>query len=87
MGSIKVKACLNGEFSCKLHLMKFSIDYHKKWLIIGLVVGFLNMLAGLVLGAGMWTDPKLEKEGKIVVIFSLVWGMVALLIIRRFAPL
>lgn len=72
--------------SAKLKKMKLSIEYHRKWLIIGMAAGFVNVLAGIVVGIGMWTDPKLQKEGKIVVIVSLVWALVAILVLNRFAP-
>jgi len=56
---------------------KVEISSKKKWLIIGIIIAILNpIFSGLVVSLGFLTEPKLRKEGKIVLIISLVWAVI-----------
>ncbi len=56
---------------------KVEISSRKKWLIIGIIIAILNpIFSGLVVSLGFLTEPKLRKEGKIVLIISLVWAVI-----------
>ena len=56
---------------------KVEISSRKKWLIIGIIIAILNpIFSGLVVSLGFLTEPKLRKEGKIVLIISLVWALI-----------
>ncbi len=56
---------------------KVEISSKKKWLIIGIIIAILNpIFSGLVVSLGFLTEPKLRKEGKIVLVISLVWAVI-----------
>lgn len=49
------------------------------------VIGILNpIFSGLILGLVMLTEPELKKEGRIVILFSAVWGIIVLALIAKF---
>lgn len=49
------------------------------------VIAALNpIFSGLILGLVMLTEPELKREGRIVTLFSLAWGALALALIARF---
>lgn len=59
--------------------------FNKKWLLVGLLVAFLNpIIAGLVLGAAYLSEPGLKKEGRIVTVVALIWGALMLFIFRKY---
>ena len=56
---------------------KIEVSSKKKWLIIGIIIAILNpIFSGLVVSLGFLTEPKLRKEGKIVLVISLVWAVI-----------
>lgn len=49
------------------------------------VIAVLNPLfSGLILGLVMLSEPELRKEGRTVLLFSIAWGIIALLLIAKF---
>lgn len=61
-----------------------DISSKKKWFIIGIIIAILNpIFSGLVMAFGFLTEPKLRKEGKILVIISFVWVIIWAYIIER----
>lgn len=49
------------------------------------VIGILNpIFSGLILGLVMLTEPELKREGRIVILFSAVWGIIVLALIAKF---
>lgn len=53
-----------------------------------LAVAALNpIFSGLIMGIIMLWEPELKSEGRIVVIFSLVWGTLALLLAAKYGLL
>lgn len=53
-----------------------------------LAVAVLNpIFSGLILGIIMLREPDLKSEGRIVTIFSLVWGALALLLATKYGIL
>lgn len=49
------------------------------------IIAILNpFFSGLILGIFMMSEPGLKKEGRIVTLFSLAWGIIALLLVSRF---
>jgi hypothetical protein len=61
-----------------------DISSKKKWFIIGIIIAILNpIFSGLVMAFGFLTEPKLRKEGKILVIISFVWAIIQAYIIER----
>ena len=52
------------------------------------IISVLNpILSGLIIGLVMLTEPDLRKEGGIVAFFSVVWGVIALLLMSKFKHL
>ncbi len=49
------------------------------------IIAILNpVFSGFILGLVMLSEPELRKEGRIVTIFSLAWGIIALLLVAKF---
>ena len=49
------------------------------------VIAVLNpFFSGLILGVFMMSEPELKKEGRIVTLFSIAWGIIALLLLSKF---
>ena len=44
----------------------------KKWFWIGLVVGFFNLMAGLIFGIALVSEKEHRREGTIVILFALI---------------
>lgn len=56
---------------------KIDITSKKKWFIIGIIIAILNpIFSGLVMSFAFLTEPKLRKEGKILLVISFVWAIV-----------
>ena len=52
------------------------------------IIAILNpVFSGLILGIIMFSEPELRKEGRIVTVFSIAWGVIALLLVSRFRHL
>lgn len=52
--------------------MEDKFKLYKKWFWIGIIVGFLNFIAGLIYGFAMVAEREHRKEGWIVVVWSVV---------------
>lgn len=51
------------------------------------IIAILNpIFSGLILGMFMLSQPALKKEGRIVILFSITWGLIAMLLLSRFRP-
>ena len=49
------------------------------------VIAILNpIFSGLILGLLMLREPELKKEGATVSVFSVVWGIISLMLIVKF---
>ena len=44
----------------------------KKWFWIGMVIGFFDLLTGLVFGIALVSEKEHRKEGITIIIFSLI---------------
>lgn len=56
-----------------------------KWLVIGLLIALLNpVFSGLILGIAYLSEPRLKREGWIVLVFSLIWATIVFVFARRF---
>ena len=42
-------------------------------LTVGIIAAVLSPLVGLILGGYFWARPQLAREGKTIVLVSLVW--------------
>ncbi|MBI4120600.1 MAG: hypothetical protein HY454_04010 [Parcubacteria group bacterium] len=49
------------------------------------IISVLNpIFSGLILGLVMLFEPELKKEGRIVTVFSVVWGIIVLMLLAKF---
>lgn len=56
---------------------KVEISSKKKWFIAGVIIALLNpVFSGLVMSFIFLTEPKLRKEGKILLVISFVWAII-----------
>ena len=56
---------------------EINISSKRKWFIVGIVIALLNpIFSGLVIAYAFLTEPKLRKEGKIILIISFVWAII-----------
>ncbi len=57
----------------------------QQWIIVGLLVVVFNPLpAGLIYGFSLWREPVFKNEGKLVMVFSLLWGAISLALARKY---
>jgi len=54
---------------------KISLSSSKKWFWMGIAVALISPVAGLILAISFWTEPELKKQGKIILIFAIIWGI------------
>jgi len=53
-----------------------EINSKRKWFIIGIIIALLNpIFSGLIISFGFITEPKLRREGKIILIISFIWAI------------
>ncbi|MBI4134767.1 MAG: hypothetical protein HY471_01510 [Candidatus Sungbacteria bacterium] len=53
-----------------------------------LAIAVLNpIFSGLILGVIMLREPELKNEGRIVMLFSIVWGVIAILVAAKYGLL
>jgi len=54
-----------------------EISSKQKWLVIGIIIAFFSpIFSGLVIAFGFLTEPRLRKEGRIILAFSFVWAII-----------
>jgi len=57
----------------------------QKLVIIGLLIIVFNPLpAGLIYSFLLWRLPATKKDGKLMMIFSLIWGAISLALVQRY---
>lgn len=63
-----------------------KVSIHKNRLFLwAVVITALNpILSGLILGILFLREPDLKKEGKIVTLFAIVWGLIELGLIYKY---
>jgi len=56
---------------------KIDISSKRKWFIVGMIIAILNpIFSGLVISYAFLTEPKLRKEGKILLLISFIWAII-----------
>lgn len=64
---------------------KIDISSKKKWFVVGIIIAILNpVFSGLVISYAFLTEPKLRKEGKIILVVSLVWAIILAYLMEAF---
>jgi FtsH-binding integral membrane protein len=54
-----------------------ELSSKRKWLVIGIIIAILNpIFSGLVVAFGFLTEPKLRREGKIILVISFIWAII-----------
>ena len=57
----------------------------QKLINIGLLIVVFNPLpSGLIYGFFVWRQTKIKKEGKLIMILSLIWGAISLALVRQY---
>lgn len=60
-----------------------EISSKQKWLVLGIIIALVNpIFSGLIVSFGFLTEPTLRKQGKIVLVVSLVWSVVLAIIMN-----
>jgi len=60
-----------------------SLSSRKKWLWVGIVIALINpVFSGLIFGLAFWSEPKFRKEGRMIVVIAIVWGVISLYLLR-----
>jgi len=63
---------------------KFLIS-RQKLIIIGLLIVIFNPLpAGVIYGLALAREEKTRSDGKLMIIFSLLWGGISLALFQRY---
>ncbi len=63
---------------------KIDISSKRKWFIVGIIIAILNpIFSGLIMSYAFLTEPKLRKEGKILLIISFIWAIILAYLIER----
>lgn len=56
---------------------KVEISSKKKIFIMGIIIAILNpIFSGLVVSFVFLTEPKLRREGKIILLISFIWVII-----------
>lgn len=56
---------------------KVEISSKKKLFIAGIIIAILNpIFSGLIISYVFLTEPKLRKQGKIILIISFIWAVI-----------
>lgn len=56
-----------------------------RFFLWAVIIAVLNpFFSGLILGLYMLSEPDFRKEGRIVTLFSIAWGIIAFLLISKF---
>jgi len=62
---------MNGESNIAEPILKLSS--RKRWFWLFLIVTILSPISGLILGVSLMNEPEMKKEGKIILVISIVW--------------
>jgi len=53
-----------------------EISSKQKWFVVGIIIAILNpIFSGLLISFAFLTEPRLRKEGKIILLVSIVWSI------------
>ncbi|MBL7155130.1 MAG: hypothetical protein ISS88_01325 [Candidatus Portnoybacteria bacterium] len=62
---------------------EIKLTSRKKWFWLGIIIALLNpIFSGLIIGLAFWTEPELKKEAKIILAIAVIWGIIALYLVR-----
>jgi hypothetical protein len=60
-----------------------KITSRKKWFTVALLITLVNpIFSGLIIGSAFLTEPELKKEGKIIIVLAVLWGVAVMFISR-----
>jgi len=55
---------------------KINLTSIQKFFWMGITVALISPIAGIILGVAFWTEPELKKQGKSILVFSIIWGII-----------
>jgi len=56
-----------------------------KLINVGLLITIFNPLpAGLIYSFVLWRQPELKKDGRLMMVFSLLWGAISLALAQKY---
>ncbi|MBI2055230.1 MAG: hypothetical protein HYT39_04045 [Candidatus Sungbacteria bacterium] len=59
----------------------------QRWFYGGLLIAAVNpILSGLIVGILMMLEQNMRKEGRIITAFSIIWGLIVLLLVAKYGP-
>jgi len=63
---------------------KVVLKSKQKLIILGILIILVNpFLAVLIFSLYLLSEPELKKEGKLILILSLLWGGISFILVRR----
>jgi len=66
---------------------KVVLKSRQKLIIIGLLITLVNpIFAGLIFGLYLYSEKEFKKDGRLIIILSLLWGGISFILVRRFFP-
>lgn len=64
-----------------------TIRKQRLFIAAGIIAVLNPIFSGLILGMVMLKEPDLRKEGRSILVFSMLWGLIALLLVGKFRHL
>ena len=52
-----------------------TLSSKRKWLWLGVLMGFFHPIAGLVYGGALFFEQEARKEGIIVIVWTIAWAI------------
>jgi len=70
---------------------RVSLSSRKKWFWLAVAIALISPVSGVVLAVAFWTEKNFKKQGKIILVLSIIWGIIFLyltdwLISRGYLP-
>jgi len=62
-----------------------AVINRSRFFLCAVVIAVLNpIFSGLILGLFMLSEPTLRKEGRIVMLFAVAWGLIVMLLLAKY---
>ncbi len=55
---------------------KISLSSKKKWFWLAIAITLISPISGVILAIAFLTESELKNQGKIILPFSIIWGVV-----------
>ncbi len=64
---------------------KITLSSKKKWFWLAIAVTLISPVSGIVLAVAFLTEEDLKKQGRIILVLSIIWGVISVYLIRWMA--